>query len=305
MIQSNRLWTPHERPTAVALGFFDGVHLGHGSLLRLAAKKNIAGITHSAAWSFRIHPDICMKKPTARILTSYEQKLNLFRSYGIDLAIFEDFEAVRDCPADEFLRDNLFDRCRVRAAVCGYNFTFGKDAKGKPGLLCDVLSKMGAAVLVLPPASIGDEPISSSRIRNLIECGDTETAKTLLGHPFSIFLPVTEGRKIGRTIGVPTINQVFPEYYAVPRRGVYACRILVDGVSHIGVSNVGVRPTISEGSTVNCETHIIDFSGWLYGKKIEVDFYKFLRDEVRFPDITSLKAAIDNDIATTKAYFGK
>lgn len=286
-----------------ALGNFDGVHLGHAELLSRAASKP-DGTTHSAVWTFRVHPDVCRKNENARILTSCEQKFSLFRSYGIDIAILEDFEAVSSLSPEEFAKDIIYDKCRVRRAVCGFNFRFGKGAKGDAETLSDLLSPLDVKVDIVPPKMLGDTVISSTAIRALIERGDVDGARVMLGHPFSIFLPVTEGRKIGRTIGIPTINQVFPEFYAIPRHGVYACRVSVDGVSHIAISNVGVRPTVTGGNaTVNCETHIIGFSGWLYGKTVEVDFYKFIRPETKFDDLLLLKEQIEKDIEKTKEYF--
>ena len=124
-----------------------------------------------------------------------------------------------------------------------------------------------------------------------------------LGHPFSIKLPVTEGRKLGRKIGIPTINQVFPEYYAIPKHGVYVCSCKVEGKEHLGVSNVGIRPTIDPSTTVvNCETHIIDYSGWLYGKIVDVQFHDFLRPETRFSSIEELVTQIHKDIDTARTY---
>ncbi|MBR6049806.1 MAG: bifunctional riboflavin kinase/FAD synthetase [Clostridia bacterium] len=288
-----------------ALGNFDGVHLGHAELLlRAAAKPD--GTTHSAVWTFRVHPDVCRKNENARILTSCDQKFALFRSYGIDIAILEDYNAVSSLSPVEFAKAVIFKKCRVRAAVCGFNFRFGKDAEGTAGTLADILSPLGANVTIVPPKMLGNTVISSTEIRKLIECGDVSHAAEMLGHPFSIFLPVTEGRKIGRTIGIPTINQVFPEYYAVPRHGVYACRVNVDGTSHIGISNVGVRPTVTGGNAaVNCETHIIGFDGWLYGKTVAVDFYEFIRPETKFDDLVSLKDQIEKDIKQTINYFNK
>jgi len=288
-----------------ALGNFDGVHLGHAEILSYAARKPDKA-THSAVWTFRTHPDVCRGRHDARILTSLEQKFDLFRSYGIDMAILDDFEIISGMSAQDFAVKTLFGDCHVRSAVCGFNYRFGKGAAGSAGTLADLLAPLGTEVHVMPPKLLGNTVISSTEIRNCIERGDITLANKMLGHPFAIFLPVTEGRKIGRTIGIPTINQVFPAYYAIPRFGVYACRCKVDGVSHIALSNVGVRPTVTDGQVaVNCETHIIDFSGWLYGKNVQVDFYKFLRPETKFESLEKLKEQIERDIVLTKKYFLK
>ena len=288
---------------ACALGNFDGVHEGHADLLRIAAQKP-DGATHSAVWTFSVHPEIIMKKEKTRIITSCEMKAELFKSFGIDLLILSDFEEISSLSPDAFAREFLFRKCRVCSAICGFNFRFGKNASGTAETLKEEFSQLGAKVHIVPPKMIDGVVVSSTGIRKLIENGDVESARKFLGHPFSLLMPVTEGRKIGRTIGVPTINQLFPEKQIVPRHGVYACRVEIDGIEHIAISNVGVRPTVTGGNAaVNCETHIIDYDGWLYGRNVRVDFCKFIRPEKKFDDLSALKAQIDKDIKKTKNFF--
>lgn len=295
---------PEGTRLSCALGNFDGVHIGHRELLIKAAKKEY-GATASAAWTFRVHPELCRHVPTVKILTSVEQKLELFAQAGVEYAILEDFEDVADMSPEDFAKELLIKKLGVCHAVCGFNFSFGKKAAGKPEMLKAYFEEMGRNVSIVPPCTLGNDTVSSTLIRKKIEEGDVEYAEKLLGHPFSIFLPVTEGRKLGRKIGIPTINQIFPENYAVPRFGVYACRCHVDGKIYSGISNVGIRPTIIETEKhTSCETHILDYSGYLYGKKIRVDFCKFVRDEVKFPDVETLAKEIHRNIEDIRAYFG-
>lgn len=288
-----------------ALGNFDGVHTGHRELLLKAAKKEY-GATASAVWTFRLHPQLYLGTHAVKIITSMEQKLEYFRETGIEYAILEDFPRVSSLEPEEFAKNLLINELGVVHAVCGFNFSFGKKAGGNCAMLKEYFEECRCNVSIIPPLKIDGDIVSSSLIRAKIEGGKVDDAKKLLGHPFSIFLPVTEGRKLGRKIGIPTINQVFPENYVIPRFGVYACECHVDGKVYRGIANVGIRPTIKEETKiVNCETHILDYSGYLYGKKIRVDFCKFIRDERRFGSIDELVAEINQNIKEIREYFGE
>jgi riboflavin kinase/FMN adenylyltransferase len=291
-----------DQTLSCAVGNFDGVHIGHHKLITEA--KNLMGADNSAAWTFKLHPRICMGDSNAKRLSSVDQKLEQFALAGLDYAILEDFTQVRDMSPKDFVSDLLFSKCNVRHGVCGYNFRFGKNAEGTELDFKKYFEELGACATIVDPVILdGNVAVSSSLIRKLIEEGNIKKANRYLGHPFSIKLPVTEGRKLGRKIGIPTINQVFPEYYAIPKHGVYVCSCMVEGKNHIGVSNVGIRPTIDPTTTVvNCETHIIDYSGWLYGKVVDVQFHDFLRPETRFSSIDELVSQIHKDIETAKKY---
>ncbi len=295
---------PDGAKISCALGNFDGVHLGHRELLLQAAKKEY-GCSASAVWTFRVHPELCRRITSVKILTSTEQKLELFAQSGIEYAILEDFEKVADLSPESFAKALLIKKLGVFHAVCGFNFSFGKKASGDSQMLKRYFEEAGRRVSIIPPYTVENDTVSSTLIRKKIESGDVDYAKKLLGHPFSIYLPVTEGRKLGRQIGLPTINQIFPENYAIPRFGVYACLCHVDGKIYKGISNVGIRPTIIEDEKhICCETHILDYSGYLYGKKIRVDFYSFIRDEKKFPDVPQLACEIRKNIEEVRAYFG-
>ena len=288
-----------------ALGNFDGVHLGHRELLIEAAKKEY-GVDASAVWTFRVHPQIFLGNTAVKTLTLTEQKLDYFKKLGIEYAILEDFSAVSSISPDEFAKELLIKKLGVVHAVCGFNFSFGKKAAGNCAMLKEYFEQDGLHVSIIPPLKIDGDIVSSSLIRAKIEGGKVDEAEKLLGHPFSVLLPVTEGQKLGRQMGIPTINQVFPENYAVPRFGVYACRCYIDGKVYHGIANVGVRPTIVEQTKViACETHILDYSGDLYGKKIRVDFCKFIRDEQKFRSLDELVTEINKNIAQIREYFSE
>ena len=296
---------PAGAKVSCALGNFDGVHLGHRQLLLKAAKKEY-GTDVSAVWTFRVHPKICMGSSSVKILTSTEEKLEYFRDAGIEYAILEDFFEVSDKSAEYFAKELLINKLGVEHAVCGFNYSFGKKASGNEETLRRYFAEEGKSASVIPSVEMDGVTVSSSLIRKKIENGDVEYAEKLLGHPFSIRIPVTEGRRLGRTIGVPTINQVFPENHVIPRFGVYASLCHIGGSVYMGISNVGIRPTIAESVKIaNCETHILDYSGDLYGKSIRVDFCKFIRDEVKFSSIDALAAEIKKNIAQIRDHFGK
>ena len=283
---------------AIALGNFDGVHRGHQKLFEFAGEKG----HKKTAWTFT-----SLAKPGVSVpyLTDMRSKLEYFIQYGLDYAVFEDFDAIRNIAYDEFIKEYLVDTLKPARVVCGFNFRFGRGGLGTAEKLKEVLPQYGVDIDILQPVLHNNKVVSSSSIRSAVLIGDMEEASDLLGHPFSLKLPVVEGKKLGRKLGIPTINQNFPNGHIVPKNGIYACSAFVDGKKYIAVTNVGVRPTVSdEFSTVNCETHIINYNGDLYGREVKVDFYKLLRDEMKFDSIDSLTTQINKDIENTKSYFG-
>ena len=282
---------------AIALGNFDGVHRGHQRLFELAGIKG----HKKTAWTFTslAKPDIVVP-----YLTDTEAKLAYFIEYGLDYAVFEDFEAVRNIEYYDFASGYLVDTFCPARVVCGFNFRFGHGGKGNADSLKALLTEKGVDVDILQPVFSHGKAISSSIIRGAIAEGDMEGARELLGHPFSVKLPVVEGKKLGRQMGTPTINQNFPKGHIIPKHGIYACTATFDGEKHLAVTNVGIRPTVSdEKSLVNCETHIIDYFGDLYGKEVKIDFHSYLRNEMKFEDVNALAAQIKKDVESTKAFF--
>jgi len=286
---------------AVALGNFDGVHRGHQRLFDTARKLcEERGFSCSAAWTFTT-----LAKPvfSAPCITDMEAKLSLFAAYGLDYAVFEEFERVKDLSSREFVSDYLTKKLAIGCAVCGFNFRFGKGGMGDAALLRELLESNGSSCRVLSAVIRRNRIISSSAVREAIIEGDMDGAYDLLGHAFSISFPVVRGNQLGRTIGIPTINQAFPEGHIIPKKGIYACTCYVGGEIFLGVANVGTRPTVSDSERINCETHIINYNGLLYGKEIKVEFYKRLRDEIRFSSLEALKAQISEDIQNTLDFF--
>lgn len=293
-----------DRRFVVALGNFDGVHIAHQKLIRLARslRDETCPDASVAAWFFSTLPETSLPVPQVPALTSPEQKLTLLAEAGAEYAFLFSFPELRDLSPEAFTERVLKTDCNAVGAVCGYNFRYGKNAAGTPAELNE---SFPGCFAVLPEVKLNGETVSSTRIRGLIENGDTEQAAAMLGHPFAVSYPVAHGKHLGTKLGIPTINQYFPTdgSAVIPHFGVYATETVIDGRSYFGVSNVGVRPTVEYTDAVNCETNLFDCRGELYGKTAEVKFHRFLRPETRFSSVEELRTAIEADIGTAKVYF--
>ena len=278
---------------AVALGFFDGVHTAHLALLReTVAVASRLGV-RSAAFTF---DEISTSAKNRAHLTTAEEREAHIAAAGIDLLFVGSFAELRDLsPADfaAFLRLT----CGAAFAVCGFNFHFGKDAAGDADALVRLFDGSAA---VFPPLLAGGEPVSTTRIRALLESGEPEMAKALLGRPFALKAEVGHGKGLGHLLGTPTVNQRFPAGLVIPRRGVYRTRCTVGGATYPAVTNVGVCPTVG-GDGITAESYLIGFSGDLYGRTVRTEFLAFLRPERKFPDEASLAAQIRADIASASS----
>jgi riboflavin kinase/FMN adenylyltransferase len=290
---------PHDR-LSCAIGNFDGVHTGHQKLIAAAAEKG-EEITKSAVFTFAV-PTSHIKNG-ASLLMSPEERYPIFRSLGIELLILADFEEIAVLSPESFAEDILFRRCQVRRAVCGFNSRYGKDAKGNAESLKKSFEALGGSTTVCEPYRFHGQTVSSSEIREALAVGNPERAHAMMDRPYSLTAEVIHGKKLGRTLGFPTANQRFPKGRTVPKFGVYAVRIRIDGNIYFGVANVGVRPTVENTVSANCETYVFDYHGDLYGKTVTTEFYGFLRPERHFPDVTALKAAVALDIQSARLYF--
>ncbi len=293
---------PETLSVTAALGFFDGVHLGHAALLRAACADAAVIGTAPAVWTF-LNPPFPGR---AKQLTTLPEKLSLFASHGIRYAFLFDFSEVREMTPEQFVRDILIGRCHVRSCVCGFNFRFGKMASGTPDLLSDLLARENRTVRIVPEVSLDGAPISATRIRALLCEGDTLGAARCLGRPYTVSLPVVHGKALGRTIGIPTINQNPPAQMQIPADGIYATAVTLDGKAYPAVTNIGIRPSIDGDSHIpNMETHIIGYRGWLYDRHVTVSFGERLRGEIRFSDLDALRAQIDEDIRASERAFSE
>ena len=275
------------------LGYFDGVHLGHRSLIDRAAeyaegKKNVA------AWMFG-------RLPKGDVLTDNAEKCVLLGEYGVDYAVFEEFDSLKDLDGRTFFDDIIVRRYHPSAVVCGYNFRFGRRAAWSSDDLCRFAEEAGIGCAVVPHFEKDGCPVSSTAIRSLIAAGRVDEAAELLGRSYSVTLPVVHGHRIGRTIGHPTINQIIPPGRISPARGVYSCTVSFtdkDGVHRFcgGVCNIGSRPTVNRDTAdVTLETYIFDYSGDLYDLSVKTSFCEKLRDETKFSSVEELAEQITRD----------
>ena len=294
------------RERVIALGFFDGVHLGHGALLRRAAEEAKKRGCESAVFTFDRPPKEVITGIPCPLINSPEDRAALVkRLYGIDEMLMVPFDdEMRTTPWDRFVTDILVGRYGAVHLVAGHDHHFGHKNQGSPELLREKCAELGLGCDIIPAVTIGGITVSSTHIRKLLEEGDVETARAFLGHPHVLTQTVGHGRQLGRTIGIPTANLVAPPHVLLPRRGVYAAKItLPDGRAFGGVTNVGVRPTVNNGQDVTVEPWILDFDGDLYGQAIRVEFYRRLRDERKFDSLAALRSQIETDaVKTREAY---
>ena len=294
-----------EGGVGLCLGHFDGVHVGHRALfeeLKLLnaarAKKLPLGVL-----CFTTPPASTLGRSPTPQLTTLEEKLALIGAAGLDFAVLFDFPALKDMTPFDFVSKILIGECRAKMLVCGFNYSFGARGAGTPEDLRQWFEQGERVVSVLPPITDGDRTVSSSLIRTLLLDGHPDDAARLLGRPYTLTGTVSDGQRLGRTMGLPTANLTFAKEALVPRHGVYATAVKVGEEIYHGISNVGVRPTVNQGRDVNCETFIFDFKGDLYGQEIEIRFLHFLREEQRFEGLDALKAQIRCDIERAKRYF--
>lgn len=283
-----------------ALGFFDGVHLGHQALLRecvaLAEKMG----TQTAAITFEAHPKSLFSAPTPLISTIQDRK-RLLRQYGINhIYTFPVTAEVMGMPWMDFLEELM--EFGAAGFVCGHDFRFGHFGAGNAEKLRQFCAQRNLPCIIVPEQSIGGIRISSTYIRKQLEEGDMATAVRFLGHPYELTGTVVHGHRIGRTLGIPTANLLLPENLVIPKFGVYICKAVIDGIGYPAVTNIGTRPTVS-GSGITVEPWILDFEGDLYDRQITLQFFRFLRPEMKFPDLAALQREIHSNAAQTRAYF--
>ena len=284
--------------TVIALGFFDGVHLGHGDLLRRTAELARERDWRALALTFDRSPG-----KDGRLLTSVDDRVRLMRTlYGIrDVAVLPFTEEFMGQSWDAFL-ESLVRDYEAAWLVCGWDYRFGHLGQGTPALLDAWCKSRGLGCDVLPARGIDGITVSSTRIKALVEAGDVETAALFYGHPHTLSGIVQPGKHLGHKLGFPTANLLPPPELVLPKDGVYAVRGTADGKSWNGVCNVGTNPTV-DGKHRTVETWLSGFAGELYGKRLTVDFYCRLRDEQRFESLEALKEAILRNQIQAEAYF--
>ena len=288
--------------TIYALGFFDGVHLGHQALLAACRETATEYRCRKGVVTFASHPDTLVTGSTPALINTIADRECLLRHFGMDTVVTLPFdEPLRAMPWQDFFR-LLVDEYNAAGFVVGEDFRFGYRGEGNAWKLKDACAAAGLPCVIVPEQTVDGVRVSSTHIRSLLERGQMTEAVKFLGHPHILTGTVVSGRQIGRTIGIPTANVLLPEGMLVPRLGVYACRAFVQGRSYPAVTNIGSRPTVN-GHQVRAESWLLDFEGDLYGKTVMLEFYKFLRPERRFSSLEELRREILNNAEQTRQYF--
>ncbi len=282
---------------AVALGLFVGMHIGHRAVVAHAIR---AGHGQCAVYTFS--PDTLTTKGDLHRITTDAQQTAILEGMGVTEIFETDFPSVRNLSPEEFVRDVLRDTLHATAVTCGFNYRFGKGGIGDSALLTELCAAYGIAVTVVPAVISDGLTVSSTAVRAALTNGDMATAMRLLNRGYCLELPIEQGQHLGKRLGMPTINQVLPENFAMPRFGVYASCIEIGEQVYYGVTNIGVRPTVGADRPL-AETWIDGFDGNLYGQRIRVYPVKFLREERVFPSLGDLQAQVMQDAAEARAVF--
>ena len=294
-----------ETTRVIALGFFDGVHIGHGTLLSRVARvaEELGAIP--AALTFDRPPKVMVGGAPVPLINTPEDRVWLMETlYGIrEVEVLPFDRAMMEMPWERFITDVLRDRFHAVHVVAGHDYHFGYKGQGNAERLTEFCARLGIGCDIISRVELNGITVSSTHIRSLIEQGDLEEARHFLGHPHILSGTVVHGKQLGRTMGIPTSNLVVPNEVLVPAFGVYATRVVLPEGVWPAVTNVGVRPTVDSDGRVTVEPWILDYSGDLYGRPIRVEFYKQLRPERKFGSIDELKAAILRNAEETRAYF--
>lgn len=285
--------------TIFALGFFDGVHLGHQALLKACRELAKENNCRAGVVTFTVHPDALVLGNAPTLINTISNRVDLLKNFGMTTVVELPFdEKMRAMPWQEFIR-LLQSEYHAAGFVCGHDFRFGHRGEGTAAVLQEYCKEAGMPCDVVAEQVVEDVTVSSTHIRKLIAAGDVARANRFLGHPHMLTGIVTEGKQLGRTLGFPTANISLPDGLAIPKFGVYATKIAVQGKTYAAVTNIGTRPTVN-GQGVTVESYLLDFAGDLYGKEITVAFYAFLRPEQKFHSLAELKTQIAADTAQVR-----
>ncbi|MEG2295297.1 MAG: bifunctional riboflavin kinase/FAD synthetase [Oscillospiraceae bacterium] len=282
--------------TVVAIGFFDGIHTAHQSIIKKAVDYAKNNQFQSAVFTFCNAPT---SKQSSKLLLNTNQKNKILLSLGVDFIISPDFNELKEFSAQAFIKQILVDKLQVTHIICGEDFKFGKDRYADTYELKKIAKENGITFEVCAMIANDKEPISATRIRDFIAVGNIKQANILLGRNYFFSGTVIHGKKLARTIDFPTINQKIPTENIVPKYGVYATKTNIEGMVYPSITNIGVRPTI-DGTDLLAETHIIDFDRDLYDKDITVEMIDFIRIEKKFKCLEELKHQIAQDMVVAK-----
>lgn len=290
-----------EGPTSVAMGFFDGLHLGHAAVIAKAVEQRGEGFLPTV-FTFTMRSARPDRKPGSGYeLITRDDKRRLLMQWGVMATVCPDFVEFKEMETERFVSEVLVKRLRAGHVCCGRDFRFGKRAAGGVEELRELCAPRGITVDAVEEVRVEGQRVSSTWIRGLLREGDVKKAAQLLGRPFGYDFAVTQGKKLGRKLSFPTINQPIPPRFAAPRNGVYVSVAYAREAWRPAVTNVGLRPTVEHSDAVNSETYICGFSGDLYGVRVPVRLIEFLRPEKKFDSVEALREQIGADAVKAAA----
>lgn len=292
-----------QRPLALSIGMFDGVHRGHQSII---AKLNVAANAKdldTAVFTFWPHPrKVFNPNDDLRLLNTIDEKTYLLEKNGIDTLILQEFdEDFRNLTGEEFIRQILVEKLNVKYLIIGYDHTFGKNKSGDFNLLQRLAPELGYELEQVSAVDFEGQPISSTKIRNTLSAGNILQANAMLGYHYSISGEVVHGKKIGRTIGYPTANIAIDPMKILPMKGAYIMDVFVQNKNYRGMLSIGTNPTVN-GEHLTVEVYILDFNEDIYGKEISVNFRDFLHGEIKFENLEKLIERLDEDKRLTENF---
>ncbi|MBR3806910.1 MAG: bifunctional riboflavin kinase/FAD synthetase [Lachnospiraceae bacterium] len=283
-------------PSAVAIGKFDGIHLGHRQLLgEIIAKKQER--MQAVVFTFNPSPNVLFSKDVEKELTSLEEKRQLFENLGVDVLV--EFPLTYETAATEkevFVKDILVNKLNAKFIVAGSDLSFGKNGEGNSTFLLEESEKYDFSVKIIDKIAYKGEIISSTLVRKAIADGDVKKARFMLGSPYLVQGVVEKGKQLGRTIGFPTVNISPEKEKLLPPNGVYKTEVIVDGRVYEAITNVGCKPTVTDDGRIFVESYLYNFMENIYGKKIEVYFLEFMRKEQKFSSVEELKKQLQTDM---------
>ena len=294
---------PEKSGTAIALGYFDGLHKGHRNVISLAAAEKENGLT-PVCFTFSKSPKSVLNGTQSNALMTSEDKIKTLERLGIERTYQADFEKIMNMPAKDFAQEILIDTLKAEKLFCGFNYRYGKNGEGSAETLKSFCESKGITLTVVPATESDGEVVSSTLIRKLITDGNVKRANELMCSRFGFSSVIEHGKRLGRELGTPTINQPLCRELVVPKFGVYASIVtLENGETYCGVTNIGIKPTVG-GNTPLCETWMPKYKGGeIYGQSADVRLLEFIRPERKFSGIDELKnAIIDNSQTALKIY---
>ncbi len=293
-----------EEKTAISLGKFDGFHRGHELLMKRLREQKRQGY-QTVIFTFDIPPQKGVSRVEAKVLTTNEEKRHLFERAGVDYVVECPFTPTIMCMEPEAFIEKIVRQLHVGYIVAGEDFHFGHKRSGDYRTLQACAQRFGYQVVIEKKIKEDARDISSTYIREQIEQGNIKKANHMLGYHYFVTGSVCAGNHFGRTMGIPTANQLPSQDKLLPKNGVYVTRTLIGGQSYGGITNVGYKPTIEGQNPLGVETHLFDFDGDLYGSVITVEFLERVRDEQKFDSLALLKSQLQCDVAKGRHYFQK